>query len=80
MTIFGLSCTYCTGKLETLRIVNGVVHTRCTECNTISEPKPKEIKKNQNSISGLRKRINIHSNVEVKYKPIRKAYEKRWSE
>lgn len=70
MFISGLSCSYCGGKLEVLRMVEGVLHTRCTCCQTVSEPKEKPVstaplpaRRFHNKSSGT------FAKVEVRYKP-----------
>lgn len=44
MEIFGLKCAFCSGSLETLKVINGTIHTRCSVCHHEARPNPKEIK------------------------------------
>lgn len=76
MFISGLSCSYCGGKLEVLRMVEGVLHTKCTCCETVSEPTPKTI--NSSSFPSepskpFKRRVikssGVHARVEVSYRP-----------
>ncbi len=47
MEIFGLKCGFCEGSLETLKVINGTIHTRCSVCHHEARPNPKQIKNNQ---------------------------------
>lgn len=80
MLIKGLRCSYCSGALEGIRIVDGVLHTRCTQCNTVSEPPPIKIKhepiKNQRAAYS---ESGTYPKVEVLYRPNRVAAEKKWA-
>jgi hypothetical protein len=80
MFISGLSCSYCGGKLEALRIVEGVIHTKCVCCHTVSEPSPPAVVKkpqidsdirpeNVRHFSKLNKISGTFSKVEVMQKP-----------
>lgn len=78
MFISGLSCSYCGGKLEVLRMVEGVLHTKCTCCETVSEPTPKIVNSNlPTSTSELSKPFKrkvfknsgVHARVEISYRP-----------
>lgn len=71
MFISGLSCSYCSGKLEVLRMVEGVLHTRCTCCQTVSEPKEKPVSVDLLPARSkrFRKESGTYTKVEVRYKP-----------
>lgn len=82
MLIKGLRCSYCSGELEGIRIVDGVLHTKCINCNTVSEPPPVKVKhepiKTQRDKYG-HKSSGTYPKVEVLYRPNRQATEKKWA-
>lgn len=43
MKMFGVHCLLCQGDLEILQIVNGGLHTKCTNCGHIGRPEIRQI-------------------------------------